>query len=225
MKRTTEAPKITESNSAVGHDTVMTHPAFAQIQASRVSGEFVLYGSDFVHHNSIRIRIASSKLSRGLSTDWPTAQEELIEVELSEAQWATFVSSLNVGSGVQCTLRHMNCVPVPEIPAPIMRHEQFKAEADATVQKAHDALAALEAKLNDVGLSDKRKKELSSHIESARRAIGSSLDFVAKQFDEHMERSTEKAKMEVNAYVTTTIHRAGLEKLGVKPIQIEQNKE
>lgn len=35
------------------------HPAYGQISASRVSGERVLYGSDFRHRNFVQIRIHS----------------------------------------------------------------------------------------------------------------------------------------------------------------------
>ena len=46
--------------------------------------------------------------------------------------------------------------------------------------------------------------------------------FVIKQFDKHAETTVEKATMEVNAYVTQNLQRAGLQALtgGDVPFQL-----
>jgi urease accessory protein UreF len=63
-----------------------------------------------------------------------------------------------------------------------------------------DALGELAALIAASGLSGKRKTELTRKLDSARMNIGRNLDYVAERFDEHMERTVEKAKSEVNAY-------------------------
>ena len=88
-------------------ETVESHPAYAQISASRVSGQTNLYGSDFSHQNYVTISIHASELHRSLSRDWAFSRREYIEVAMSESQWAAFVSSMNVGCGIQCTLSHL----------------------------------------------------------------------------------------------------------------------
>jgi len=85
-------------------EAVEQHPAYAQIGANRVSGGAYLYGSDFKHQHYITIQIHDSELHRQLSGDRAHSKRRLIEIAMSEAQWATFVSSLNQGGGVQCTL-------------------------------------------------------------------------------------------------------------------------
>jgi len=45
------------------------HPAYAQISAARVSGTAYLYGSDFVHHHYVTLKIARSERVRDLH-DW-----------------------------------------------------------------------------------------------------------------------------------------------------------
>jgi hypothetical protein len=204
----------------------ITHPAFGQISASRVNGSANLYGSDFNHNNFISIRISHSELKRGLSRDWAFCNDEITEVWLSEAQWATFVSSMNAGSGVQCTLRHINRKPIPLLPNPKERAEQFKKEASETTQEASKALQELNELINASNLSNKAKKEFNWKIEKASRAIGSSVDFVLKSFGEHMENTVEKAKIEVEAYINDRIQRAGLKALvgNEEPIKLLENK-
>jgi hypothetical protein len=208
-----EQPEIEKVGGPMEGENV-THPAFGQIGASRVSGHVNLYGSDFVHNNFIAIRVSHGELRRGLSNDWPHVTDEITEVWLSEAQWATFVSSLNSGTGVQCTIRHVNREPMPLLPPPTPRTDQFKKEAAETMDRAHRDLEEIAELIGASNLSGKAKKELLSKLQSASRSIGGSVDFVLKQFGEHMENTVEKAKIEVEAYINDRVQKAGLKALG-----------
>ena len=203
---------VTVSDGRDGTKT--THPAFGQIRASRVSGHTTLYGSDFMHHAYIVIGIHTSELHRSLSRDWHHAMGEVIEVALSEAQWATFVSSLNVGSGVPCTIDHILLDKKPGIP---LRREEthFKAEIGATVSKAVENLRALKAKVSDAasGLSKAKAESLLTEIDAAIMGLNSNLPFVEQSFNEHVETTIEKAKIEVHGYMQGVVARAGFKAL------------
>ena len=103
------------------HDEKITHPAFGQVQVSRISGHTTLYDSEFNHAHYVRVTVHRSELNRSLSRDWHFAKSEIVEFDLSEAQWATFVSSFGNGSGTPCTLKfiagqgHMPQIPEPRI--------------------------------------------------------------------------------------------------------------
>lgn len=189
------------------------HPAFAQIFASRISGGASLYGSDFNHQHFISIRITGSSLKRSLSSDWMHSEGEYIDVELSEAQWAHFVSSLNDGGGTACTLRRLMHETIPDLPHPASRRGQFKKEAVETCQEALDRIKELNEKISQMTISQKAKNELLSQSASIQQSLTSSLPFVLDQFGEHMEKTVEKAKVEINAYTTQAVMRAGLESL------------
>jgi hypothetical protein len=212
-RRPIQEPTQTKRSDPLG-GTEFTHPAYAQIGASRVTGAAVLYGSDFVHHQYICVRIAKSTLTRSLSNDWLFADSlPYIEVDLSEAQWASFVSSMNVGSGVSCTLRFRDKQEIPGLPDPVQRTETFAAEAKQMMGRALTELKSLEEAIHGSGLSGKKVEALSRQVQSARSAISGNLGFVADQFGEHMEKVTESAKVEVNAYAINTLMRAGLQAL------------
>ena len=187
-------------------ETVESHPAYAQIVANRVSGGAYLYGSDFRHQHYITLQIHDSELHRNLSGDRPMAHRRLIEIAMSEAQWATFVSSLNQGGGVQCTLEFTpEAEIVPGIAPPKDRKLQFSREMTERFDMAVRALKVLAAQIDESPLSGKKKKELRSQLQMAEMNLAPNMDFVAKQFDEHMERTVEKAKSEVNAYAQHTL--------------------
>lgn len=205
-----QKPVTTKGTSPVS-ETVTTHPAFAQIVAHRVNGHTQLYASDFTHHNTIRIEIKHSELHRNLSNDWHFARGIIAEVEMSEAQWATFISTLNVGSGTPCTLLAMkDDYNIPGIPPPETRQDQFAEEMKKTLHKAIEGMSKVQAMIEGTSLSAKAKKEILMALEVAGYGVSSSLKFVAKQFGEHMEKVTEDAKIEVEAYVSNMVSRTGL---------------
>lgn len=207
--RPVQEPVETEQEAHGRKETTITHPAFAQISASRVSGMSVLYGSDFMHRASIRIRIYESTLTRQLNSDWPFAGREMIEVELSEAQWATFVSSLNVGRGVQCTLRQVDGQMIPDLP----HRDEGKQYRKDMADQSKDAVAALNRALqtlSDAKMSVRDRTAIREAVEKAKQEITGNADFVMQCFDEHVETRMEKAKIEINAYLTQVVTAAGL---------------
>lgn len=219
MTRPVQEP--VESPGALPGSTDLNHPAFGQISAARVSGApgAALYGSDFRHGNWVIIRIARSTLGGDISHDWPHAREELIEVWLSEAQWATFVSSMNVGDGPQCTIYHVGGERMPALP--LRRIETVaRAELDAataeTARLVEEALAAVRGEIG-AGLSKVKQEKIIGRLEKLQRELSDGIPWMAKTFARHMETTVEKAKMEVNAYMTHTLQRMGITALGGAP--------
>ena len=199
----------TRREGGTHEDYIEEHPAYGMIGASRVSsspGEY-LFGSDFQHQHYVTVSIYGATLHRSLSRDWVSAGDQMIEVALSEAQWASFVSSMNVGHGVSCTVQRKQGIGIlPGIEAITDRRDQINAEV---MDKMNDALATL-TELRDAAPN----KKLRAMAEQAMQQLKSNIPFVADQFDEHVEKTVEKAKIEVNAYVTQAVNRAGLAALG-----------
>lgn len=209
--RNTQEP--VESKSQFG--TRCEHPAYAMIGAYRVSGDAVLVGTEFVHHNFITVTIKRAELRRDFSRDWFFGRDELISVNLSEAQWATFVSSLNVGDGVSCTLDHVMGETMAGIPYRVQT-TSFKTEVHAVVA---EAIRELDELIEAGGLTRAKMDKL----KTARMALQSNLPFVQESFDKHVEGVIEHAKIEVNAYMTGAINRAGIAALSnssEKPIEL-----
>lgn len=218
MPREYEEPISTRSEG-VRDEMKITHPSFAQIRAGRVSGGAYLYGSDFQHHHYVVISISRSVLNRHLSTDWPFAEDELIEVALSESQWATFVSTMNA-VGTQCTIQHLNRKSVPQIPEPRSSIKDFKLEGSESAREALKQIDKLTQEIQDSKLSQKQKDEWSKQLGFIRERTRSNLRFVLTQFGEHMENTVNKAKTEISAYANHLIVRSGLAKLtGAKGTQ------
>ena len=212
MTRPIEEP-VTVPNG--DHGTKTTHPAFAQITLHRwQGGSEALYGSDFLHQAAMSLRIHASELNRNLAQDWHFSRETYIEIELTEAQWATFVSAVGSGSGVPCTLRYLQGQQIPGLPDPTPRTEQFAGELDERFQRIFARCDGL--------MENAKTNAQRAEIAQLRQDLEKNLPFVAKQFERHMETTVEAAKSEIHGYMTGAIQRAGLDALGaVPPLALE----
>jgi hypothetical protein len=203
--------------------TTYTHPAYGQIVMTRVSGRSVLYGSDFVHEAAIRITIGHSSLVRKPGSERYFPEDTIATFEMSEAQWASFVSSAGLGAGTPITLRRLGNAGVPSIP---YRNEAdaYMAEAQNAANESVEALYALRAKIEAgvTGLSKSRANEMLTAVEDAINKITSHLPFIMEQYAEYMEKMREKAKAEIHAHIHSTIRAAGLEALtgGAAPFRL-----
>lgn len=196
-----------------GRDGYLEHPAFGQISAHRISGGKVLFGSDFQHNGFMRIRIAQASLKRDLSYDFVYGpMGGFVEVDLSEAQWAHFVSSANT-SGTQCTIHIREGRTMPDLPAPTPRTEQFRGEAAERLERAKQALAELADELRCAGISKAKLASMQSLVRTAQQDIGSNLKFVADSFDKHMERTTTEAQQEIDAHAHRVVQTLGYQAL------------
>ncbi len=227
MPREVEEPTITIGDSCIDKgDEIWNHPAYGAVALMRSSGHQVLFGSDFVHQYAIRLKIYANEVRRGKSGDNYYPGKTLAEVMLSESQWATLVSSVGAGAGVPCTLQYMNGQDLPALPNPVAPAKRFGKEADKAMAKALAGLKTLEADVEKMGLTKAKTAAITGPLHSMIASITSTLPFIADMFSEHMERTTDKAKQEIHAYMLAHLPRlsdgaAPLLQLGAEP----QNKE
>lgn len=87
------------------------HPSFANIYIGRslCSGKQTLFGSSIKHSDVITLKISPASLGRNLHEDH-VYQESVpyIEIDMSQAQFAQAITSLNQGEGTPVTLRRLN---------------------------------------------------------------------------------------------------------------------
>ena len=135
---------------------------------------------------------------------------QIIEVLLTEYDWAALIASIGLGSGVPCTLSRIQGESVPQVPRLHDVGPKFKSDTRKHAQAALDSLDALSEKLEALNLSKKQKQELIGCVDSARVSIKSNLNFVLKQFGEYIEKTMTKARTEVSAYAQQMLTRTGL---------------
>ena len=103
---------------------------------------------------------------------------------------------------------------IPELPLPKSRTEQFSKEVDERLDRVVSSLKSAMNRVDALGLSKAKAKELKDELSRALTNLTANLDFVAESFDEHAEKTVEKAKAEVHGYMTGVLMRAGVQAIG-----------
>lgn len=185
-----------------------SHPAWTLIRAARVTGGAVLFDSDVRHQHYVVVMLARAERKRDLHRDHLFPRREIFEVAMSEAQWASFVSSMNSGSGVPATLTWDATCDDPAVPA--VPFEPRLAESIAEVEGA--AAAAVEevraafaeyAAHKTVG----NLRTLQARIDN----LPANLRFAASSLSGHAEDVVQRAKADIEAFVVAKAQQLGLE--------------
>lgn len=200
MPREIEQPTVNERGDE-------THPAWGMIGASRGQAGppgAVLFDSDIRHQHLITVTLGVASRKRDLNHDRLHREREIFEIEMSEAQWAAFVSSMNSGNGVPCTIRRREGKVVPGVPfSPRMDESmaEVKGAADKALKQIVEAFEAYTEKKNAANL-----RTLKYAIENA----PSNLTFAAKSLSEHAENVVQKARFDIEAMVLAQAQQLGL---------------
>lgn len=210
MPRETEP--ITHTPKDRGVDE--THPAFGMAVVTRSSGTSrPLFQSDLTHRETMNLSIHTASRSRDLNSDWVHADDEIIEVEMSLAQWGQLVSSVGLGSGTPVTIRHLpDNHLVPDLPYE-PRIQRNLDEVDGTVDKLLERIARDLEVLTDVienkrGIKATREalRNLSSSVANAK----GNTRFAVKTLTEAAEQVLSQTRADIEAQVLQATRAQGL---------------
>lgn len=196
------------------------HPSYGTVQFCRRSGgKMKLFGSSVRNHMStIILTIREATRYHSLHEDRIHGGHDIIEVELSSAQFAELLTTLNVGTGVPCTIRMRQGEPkIPDPPddeVEIDRVQTSFRESMAKLAKwLKDRRKDLEKILEKRSIGKADKERIDWMIGKVIQEVESNWPFVVDQFNEATERVVTAAKSEVDSFVTHMVQRTGLEQL------------
>lgn len=203
-----------------------THPAFGRIAASRVSNSgpgSVLFDSDIRHGHSVVIRLSRADRRRDLNRDWVHETKVIAEVEMSQAQWAEFVSSMNAG-GSSCTIRAIpgdwQVDALPYAPRMQLHLDEVAKTADKAVERIKEALAAYKAHKTVANLRQ---------LELAVDGMTPNMTYAATSLTDYAEGVVSRSKADIEAMALDAARRNGItpqELIGPGPVlEIGQGEE
>lgn len=199
------------------------HPAWGLIGASRVQSGggkhdgAVLFDSEIPHRHYVVVKLHAAQRKRDLNRDWIGTQNRLpiVEVAMSESQWAQFVSSMNQGDGVPCTITTRDtqegfAVPgMPYSPRLQQSMDEVASAADKSLEKIREAFALVKERPNKTNIRN---------LEIVLGNAPANMKFAAKSLTEHTENVVTKARADLEAMVIAKAKQLGLdpEELGVQ---------
>ena len=222
MSRNVEDPKETICEDGSLHDYTITHPAYGMVRVTHPRGGSVkLFGSDLRHDNRVCLTFYTAEEDRSLSKSWLSEKKTLLDVEMSESQWASLVSS-NMGSPIPITYRHYregDLVNIPFIGEQKTEREKFSKEYQETIRKHNEKGREALDKLKELKEKGKAgKKDIDELINIIQQSLGrfeSDTVFSAKCFEEVMEKTVTHAQVEIENSISNLAKRIGAEHLGI----------
>lgn len=201
------------------------HPSWVLIRANRGSISppgAVLFQSDIRHRSTITITVQRAERRRRLHTDWLFGynRRNLIQIEMSEAQWGAFVSSFGDGTGVPATLRYHDGVEIEEPP-----FQPRLAESLAEVNRhTTEAWAEVMEHATAVEEAIADKKGVVSAVRTLINKIRqqpSNANFAAKSLTEHAENVVSKASADIEAMMLRHAMQLGIDPADRPTLELE----
>lgn len=191
------------------------HPSYATARFSRCSGQKELFNSSMQHQHFITLTICEADKEVTGERDWVFGHKEIIEVAMSEAQFASLITTLNMGSGVPCTIQHIG----GEFVEQPLGEDRINSHRDMVKEALTGKLDALKGTLAKLRLMRKHKKrptlkELDEIVSSFAHHVDNferNMEYYAGCFEEHAEQVVADAKAEVEAFVSQTMMATGIE--------------
>lgn len=214
---TNTTPPTPHPHEALAERGSEVHPSWVSVRFNKSSWSppgAQLVGSDIRHQHVVTLRISSMSRTRDLHHTWWHEERELMEVYMSEAQFAAAITSFGDGSARPATLAfHQGPVEQcadtrpGEIAQSIAEVRAATAEASANVQAK---LAEVE-KLLEEGAGKKALRDAVSDARAAANNLPSNMAFAAKSMAETVEKVVTKATHDIEAIVELRARAVGLE--------------
>lgn len=182
------------------------HESQGMVKLSKVKSSHPvnLFGSRVPVESTIRLRVQQGLLHRELNYDKYSARgETIIEVEMSELQFAEMITSVGQGDGVPVTLRNLNGVTLQE-PVYESEMETFSKEFSKEMAEISRAIKALtmetKDRLNDSKpLNKTERQDIISTLEGVEQFFRSTAPYMERTFNENMTRTMNEVMMSIKA--------------------------
>ena len=193
-----------------------SHESFGAVSINRVSGYARLFGSEVQHQNyfKVSVRRAKRRLASG-QEDIMAWDTPIVQFALSAAQFVDMITNQNSVSGVPCTITSVEGVQMDPAPKGLgSEFEYAKGLFSENVAKAREDVEShqkqAENLLEKKSLSQADKKSLLAIFNTTRSVLVNTAPWIAGLLHEHAEKVVTKSKIEIDAFISLAIHKAGI---------------
>ena len=198
----------------------MEHPSFGMVSLNSRSGNHPLFGVDYPTGHSLTLKVHRAVFERSLHRTHLYERESIIEIELSEVQWARLVASMN-STGVPCTIRRRQTGPYEGIEDP-PQHMSDPVKMKAGVKKRAEMIAAnlghvrklVDEALNGGTPTKAKLKEIAEWLQQTQQAIDKDMPYLTQVMSEQVDEMMTSAKAEVDAHIQFSLNELGKQALG-----------
>ncbi len=185
-----------------------THESFGLLGLSRWTsgGKHSFFGSTLKHDRGITMTLRTAKQVRRLNYDWHFADKMVFEVQMTEAQFAELITTMNIGSGVPVTITHAategfkRMEPCPFVHKGEQVLDEVRKDAKRSTETLRAAIARLDNLVNSGGnVSKTMLRDILGELRAGASATDDHLPFIVSQFAEVVEKMVVEASATINA--------------------------
>jgi hypothetical protein len=195
-----------------------TAPSWGMIGASRCQGGAELFQCDVQPNNFIKVTIKTAEKARDLHRDWVHGKDNVCEVWLSPTQWAEFLTTMNCGDGVPCTLRFTQKEGFITHTSEDNRLDLIVQERNETIDNTLNEMQVLVDSIKELTQNKKISKTIGENLcyklqLCLSNLSGSNAEYLRKCIKEEVQDITQQAKANIQAFVEHKIYTTGLQEL------------
>lgn len=202
-------------------EEVLTHPSYVTVRFSRCSGNPPLFASSLeTHYGYMALEIDRAELIRTETDDRVSAHigGGLVRVEMSEAQFATLLTNMNVASGTPGTLQRFDGKTVAPPPKASTRVENVKARFGEEMRERaetilQDTIPRARAILEAPTVKKAERAELLKMLTDVANLLNDHVPFILEMMDEAVEERVVAAKAEIDATMNRVLVQLGKDSL------------
>ena len=197
------------------------HPSYGLVSFSRMTctGQKRMFGSSIDNHPTfIRLTMRSAAVHDLEKRDYYSGEKILIRADLSQAQFAELLTTMNMGEGVPCTFSFLlGQGKIEEPPVRITQAEKSQKQVEGALGNIYKNFEEMCSKvmgiLNKKTISKKTRDDVEHAMRIARSKIKSNPSFLMQEFRRNVGKVVAEAKAEVDSFVTHVVAKTGLEAL------------
>jgi len=224
-----EKPTVVERNEVWGGEFEESHPAYAQLQFSRQSGgNSNLYGSAIKHQETISMRVSRSvKHVSEYSERYYAECLPLIEIRMSQSQFAEAITSMNMGSGVPVTLESLKGQHFPKCEEKSIS-ERASDDLKNNLNKFADKISKGEKRINEIlkkkgAILNGERKEIYNIYNMLMQDLRDNMPFLHECMIEAYDKTAQSAKADIEAFYINAVTRMGSEVMDSKRLNYAVN--
>lgn len=207
-----------------------THESYGLIQFNRMSSNAKqdIFGSEANTTDFIRLTVTKNAhvedydgAHRRFYNSTKIA-DEVVQLDMTFAQFATLITSMNYGTGIPCSIRRIGGEKMPAVPVE-MQPDNLVDIARETVRRkmaaTADNVAQLRKEMDELfsskhgNIKAAEKAELLKRITKLEQDLKLNLPYFTACAGETIDRIEERAKLELSALVTNYQIKAGVKAL------------
>ena len=202
--------------------TIESHPCFGAIHLSKINGNKKLFGSAVDGHAGyVSLTISTAERMHDYSKDHIFARKDIIRVTMSHSQFAEMITTWNTGEGIPVTIertREGKYVGVPQL----MKNDNsecnraenaFRESVNSRIQSFKKSKEKITEILNKKSISKSDRTQIEAIFNGLESWLDDAAPYAVKTFFESLERAKQKAKTEIEAFVSNVIQKTGMDSL------------